>query len=77
MPYSLIFIITYLVCEIKWFKKVLETKLKILCLESRMLVPPNESDQNNVPDPGLRTATTRKSDLLLIISVSINGYQGF
>jgi hypothetical protein len=38
-----------------------------------MLVPPSESDQNNVPDPGLETAKARKSDLLLIIAVSING----
>ena len=30
-----------------------------------MLVPPSKSDQNNVPDPGLGTATARKSDLLL------------
>ena len=46
-------------------------------VDSRMLVPPSESDQNNVPDPGLGTATARKSDLLLIIAVSINGCQGF
>jgi hypothetical protein len=40
------------------------------------LIPPSESDQNNAPDPGLGTATARKSDLLLI-AVSINGCQGF